>query len=114
MRTARVFNGIKEVRIEWNLAGQRVRAGAATAMVLSLAIGTVLMWTISPVVGMAVAAVLILIVLWLNAKINAMSGLDDSGMRADLGECTQLQLLWGGTRHPVIFNNGLTLPRKGG
>jgi hypothetical protein len=112
MRAARMFNGIREVRVEWNIMGQRVRVMAATAMVMSLAVGTLIMWTVNPVAGLIVAGVLLFTVLWFNMKINSMSELDTSGLRADLGEWTQLQLLWTGSRHPVVLNNGLQMSKK--
>jgi hypothetical protein len=110
-----VFTGTGEVHIEWTLGGIRIRALSATAMVLAGAVAVILIWLVNFYVGALVGLVLELILLYLTAKLNSMADLGGSGYHADIGEWSQLMLLWSGTRTPVVTNTGakMTKSRKG-
>jgi hypothetical protein len=121
MRTARVFNGVGDVHVEWRPAGTRVRALAASVLVACMGFTALAIWVSSPLIGITgaiifgvlVAAVLFGTVIKVNLMLNSMMDLGGSGFYADIGEWTQIKMLWKGVREPVITNTRASLRKKG-
>lgn len=113
MRQARVFNNIREVQMEMNVLGIRIRALGIGLIVASMAIGTAVAMTGHPIIGiLAFAAGFTIAIRFVNA-INSMSDVDATGLRTDLRETTQLSLLIRSMFRPAVYGDDyLTAPYR--
>lgn len=98
MRSYRVFNDVGKVRVVWKFAGMRLGGLSQIAMLLTMAISTVLI----QLVGLLPAAV-VFVAGFLTIAIysTTLTRLDEDGA---LSEMTALGLLRRGVRHRYTAN----------